>query len=212
MVTKRSHTFNKSAAFSCRFVWICVTFLLPPGIKGLKRPAVGIYLLKVNNRNTRTRCEICSKLKIKTLKRRHEYLIGGWVIYVHEKVPIHQPLSNHVISRSNLSQSHWVLRFKTANLQPSKISILCCLRITKNIASGTIIYTIVKIFILHLRNLIVRKIQSIAFSQKFKDFCKYWDLGISKKNWIGWVLIWKIRFLGNIKWILLVLDTKIEVI
>ena len=27
---------------------------------------VGIYLLKVNNRNTRTRCEICSKLTIKT--------------------------------------------------------------------------------------------------------------------------------------------------
>ena len=27
----------------------------------------GIYLLKVNNRNTRTRCEICSKLTIKTL-------------------------------------------------------------------------------------------------------------------------------------------------
>ena len=27
---------------------------------------VGIYLLKVNNRNTRTRCEICSKLTIRT--------------------------------------------------------------------------------------------------------------------------------------------------
>ena len=27
--------------------------------------SVGIYLLKVNNRNTRTRCEICSKLTIK---------------------------------------------------------------------------------------------------------------------------------------------------
>ena len=26
----------------------------------------GIYLLKVNNRNTRTRCEICSKLTTKT--------------------------------------------------------------------------------------------------------------------------------------------------
>ena len=25
----------------------------------------GIYLLKVNNKNTRTRCEICSKLTIK---------------------------------------------------------------------------------------------------------------------------------------------------
>ena len=30
----------------------------------------GIYLLKVNNRNTRTRCEICSKLTMKTLQRR----------------------------------------------------------------------------------------------------------------------------------------------
>ena len=32
----------------------------------------GIYLLKVNNRNTKTRREICSKLKIKTLERRLE--------------------------------------------------------------------------------------------------------------------------------------------
>ena len=31
----------------------------------------GIYLLKVNNRNTRTRFEICSKLTIKTPERRH---------------------------------------------------------------------------------------------------------------------------------------------
>ena len=30
---------------------------------------VNIYLLKVNNRNTRTRCEICSKLTIKTPER-----------------------------------------------------------------------------------------------------------------------------------------------
>ena len=31
----------------------------------------GIYLFKVNNRNTRTRCVICSKLTIKTPERRH---------------------------------------------------------------------------------------------------------------------------------------------
>ena len=31
----------------------------------------GIYLLKVNNRNTRMRCEICSELTIKTPERRH---------------------------------------------------------------------------------------------------------------------------------------------
>ena len=30
----------------------------------------GTYLLKVNNRNTRVRCEICSKLTIKTPERR----------------------------------------------------------------------------------------------------------------------------------------------
>ena len=31
----------------------------------------GIYLLKVNNRNTRTRCEICLELTMKTPERRH---------------------------------------------------------------------------------------------------------------------------------------------
>ena len=43
-----------------------------------------IYLLKVNYRNTRTRCKICSKLTIKTQERRQrvfnvnfEHLIGG---------------------------------------------------------------------------------------------------------------------------------------
>ena len=42
--------------------------------KGIKKPCksvtmsypVGIYMFKVNNRNTRTRCEISSKLTIKT--------------------------------------------------------------------------------------------------------------------------------------------------
>ena len=32
---------------------------------------VDIYLFKVNNKNTRTMCEICSKLKIKTPERLH---------------------------------------------------------------------------------------------------------------------------------------------
>ena len=34
----------------------------------------GIYLFKVSNRNTRTRCELCSKLTIKTPKRRQGFL------------------------------------------------------------------------------------------------------------------------------------------
>ena len=48
----------------------------------------GIYLLKVNNRNTRTRCGICSKLTIKIPERRHssvsivnfEHVIAGSVV------------------------------------------------------------------------------------------------------------------------------------
>ena len=34
------------------------------------RNPTGNYMFKVNNRNTRTRCEICSKLTIKTPERR----------------------------------------------------------------------------------------------------------------------------------------------
>ena len=55
------------------------------------------YLLNVNNRNTRTRCEICSKLTIKTPERRHgtpcscvsivnfEHVIAGWVESINSK-------------------------------------------------------------------------------------------------------------------------------
>ena len=50
---------------------------------------VGMYLLKVNNKNTRARCKICSKLTIKTPERRHtscssvsivnfEQVFAGW--------------------------------------------------------------------------------------------------------------------------------------
>ena len=54
----------------------------------------GIYLLKVNSRNVRTRCEICSKLTLKTPERGQwrcsfssvsfvtfEHLITGWTLY-----------------------------------------------------------------------------------------------------------------------------------
>ena len=39
-------------------------------LKNLDLPA-SIYLFKVNNENTRTMCEICSNLFVKTVKRRH---------------------------------------------------------------------------------------------------------------------------------------------
>ena len=46
----------------------------------------GIYLLKISNRNTRTRCEICSKLTIMTPERRHfEYAFAGWGTFMNPR-------------------------------------------------------------------------------------------------------------------------------
>ena len=39
----------------------------------------GIYMLQVNNRNTRTRCEICSKLTIKIPERRQWHRSGAFI-------------------------------------------------------------------------------------------------------------------------------------
>ena len=38
------------------------------------------YMSKVNNRNTRTRCEICSKLTIKIPERRHWRRSGIFIV------------------------------------------------------------------------------------------------------------------------------------
>ena len=42
--------------------------------------SLGIYLLKVNNRNTRTRCENCSKLTRKTTERRYSHHSGVFIV------------------------------------------------------------------------------------------------------------------------------------
>ena len=48
-------------------------------IRHLSDPA-GNYILKVNNRNTRARCEIYSKLTIKTPERRHWRRSGVFIV------------------------------------------------------------------------------------------------------------------------------------
>ena len=45
------------------FVYLLETIIL-------RDTPANIYLLKVNNRNTRKRCEICSKFTLKTPERR----------------------------------------------------------------------------------------------------------------------------------------------
>ena len=51
-------------------------------VKHLRLYPASIYLLKVNNRNTRTRCEICSKLTIKTPERRHNFELISHLVLV----------------------------------------------------------------------------------------------------------------------------------
>ena len=53
--------------------------------------AANIYLFKVNNRDTRKRCEICSKLTIKTPERRHWL----WIYFI--------PFSTVAIEQVNVS-------------------------------------------------------------------------------------------------------------
>ena len=45
-----------------------------------KSNPAGIYLLKVNNKNTRARCETCSKLAIETPERRHWRHSGVFIV------------------------------------------------------------------------------------------------------------------------------------
>ena len=49
-------------------------------IRIVSRIPAGNYMFKVNNRNTNTRCEICSKLKIKTLERRERRRSGAFIV------------------------------------------------------------------------------------------------------------------------------------
>ena len=47
----------------------------------------GIYLLQVNNRNTRTRCEICSKLTIKTSEHISHLVLVFLLLTLNMKLP-----------------------------------------------------------------------------------------------------------------------------
>ena len=59
--------------------WLCKS-VISLKINNSMRYPFGIYLPKVNNRNTRTRCEIYSKIKIKRPERRHDMLVSFLLI------------------------------------------------------------------------------------------------------------------------------------
>ena len=80
------HILEKIKTFLKRMVkqFLIIIFFLKYIISMSDIPA-GIYLLKVNNRNTRTRCEICSKLTIKTPDQ-HDWRRSGVLIVKFEHI------------------------------------------------------------------------------------------------------------------------------
>ena len=74
-VTKIGELVSCERTFSIRFT-----------VTRLGSTPVGIYLLKVTNKNTRTRCEICSKLTIKTPPERGQGCRSGVFIVNFEHI------------------------------------------------------------------------------------------------------------------------------
>ena len=61
--------------------WFCFVFVVEEVVlEFVLTDPVGIYLLKVNNRNTRTRCEIRSKLTIKAPEQPHWCRSGVFIV------------------------------------------------------------------------------------------------------------------------------------
>ena len=69
------------------------TFLMPRGI-----PA-NIYLFKFSNRDTRKKCEVCSKLTIKTPERRHGRRFGVSVVNFEHISRLMLNLSSYLFAR-----------------------------------------------------------------------------------------------------------------
>ena len=72
----------------------------------------GNYMFKVNNRNSRTRCELCSKLTIKIPERRHDVVLVSLLITLKH--------ISHVVLVFILNIVHITL-----NVQLSAAYILC---------------------------------------------------------------------------------------
>ena len=65
-------------------------------------------MFKVNNRNTRTRCEICTKLTIKTPEQHHWHCSGVFIVnFVHIS---HLILSSVSVVNFERANANWAVR------------------------------------------------------------------------------------------------------
>ena len=66
-----------ACSFFCKANFLMLLLFSYFVIRTLVTCPAGDYIFKVNNRNTKTRCEICSKLTIKTPERRQWWRRSG---------------------------------------------------------------------------------------------------------------------------------------
>ena len=83
IIPKLRETFSFGREENCNFWYLGLNIYLEKTCTAIDQnndiPA-GIYLLKVNNRNTGTRCEIYSKLTIKIPERHHWHRSGIFIV------------------------------------------------------------------------------------------------------------------------------------
>ena len=91
-----------------------------------------------------------------------------------DKVSVHQHPSNIMLYQAPIyPKSNRVLRVKIANAQYPNDVLKCCLKLMKKkkkIANRKIMYIVIRIFILHMQDLIGQKIQRIAWFQETQRF------------------------------------------
>ena len=81
-VTFHERQFWQPNRFITNFCILCHNYTYPRN-QNLKQSCLSSlfnYMLKINNRNTRTTCEICSKLTIETPERRHWRRSGVFIV------------------------------------------------------------------------------------------------------------------------------------
>ena len=117
------------------WLWILFTAVINnisnyKAIRAISSPA-GIYLLKVNNRNTRTSYEICPKLTIKTLEWRQWRRSGVFI------VNLKHVIAGCLVSQLWIYNSCW-LHFPTKRIYlliPLPVILFCYIWINGNFAS-----------------------------------------------------------------------------
>ena len=144
----------------------------------------GIYLFKVNNKNTRTMCEICPKFMIKTIEQRHWHCFGIFIVNF-EKI-LHNCSSVSIVPFEKVN-ARWVINsgsflmtsfYYLHNMRKQIVDSQCkqCCKLTEKITVkliSTLFWCLVKY--LYVSSYIIRKNNSAELSLNPCRHLKIWQ-------------------------------------